>query len=105
LGLNASLVKARPQGGGKARPREWHWEADMEAVLRGSNWTARRFVAVVLFVMAAALLAGGFGGYAIHGGSTVVVTRTVQVPAAIVNSPAAPYFGTERDAHGHIPGL
>jgi hypothetical protein len=55
--------------------------------------------------MAAALLAGGFGGYAIHGGTTVVVTRTVQAPTALTSSPAAPYFDTERDTHGRIPGL
>jgi hypothetical protein len=77
----------------------------MDAVLKGSGWTARQIVAIVIVVMAAALLAGGLGGYLIHGTGTSVVTRSVQLPAAAGNPSAVPYFGTDRTINRHIPGL
>jgi hypothetical protein len=77
----------------------------MDTVLRQPGWTARQIAAIVLCVMAAALLAGGLGGYLIHGTSTSVVTRTVQLPVAADNPALAPYFGTYRSSSGHIPGL
>jgi hypothetical protein len=76
----------------------------MDAVLKGSGWTARQIVAIVIVVMAAALFAGGFGGYLIHGTSTSAVTR-VQLPAAAGDPAAVPYFGTDRAINRHIPGL
>lgn len=53
--------------------------------------------------MAVAVVSGGLGGYLIRGTSTLVVTRTIHVPAAAPVQ--APYFNTDRSSAGQIPGL
>jgi len=75
----------------------------MDAVSRHSSWTAGRVIAIALFLMAVAVVSGGLGGYLIRGTSTLVVTRTIHVPAAAPVQ--APYFNTDRSSAGQIPGL
>ncbi len=77
----------------------------MDAMHNGVTWSRRRFTAVVISVMAAALLAGGWGGYLARGASTLIVTHTVSAPPAAPGSEAQPYFGTARTSAGFIPGL
>jgi hypothetical protein len=81
----------------------------MDTVAKGWNWSARRALAFALILAAAALIAGGLGGYLVRGASTLVVTHAVAAPvlapAPAATTSSASYFGVVRSAAGYIPGL